>query len=143
MSTSPSKMPTILLYSLWQASLIILHPSGVMYQNQTCNHACRQRRAEGVLVPLIDIPLDEPRCPLEHALADLEWWPVQGIDSERADRIDAILQRWRATVGIRVDRSRLHESEEAWVYTIVEPNGTAVYDGFGTRRAILTWSNSD
>ena len=77
-------LPILDSINMWQASLIIIFPSGVVYRNQTCNHACCQRGEEGILVPLIDIYIDVKECPLNTALMRLEWWPKRGIPEERA-----------------------------------------------------------
>jgi len=136
--------PTILLYSLWQAALVIAWPSGVVYLNQTGGYSCGQRAQEGVVVPLMDIPLDTGRCPLEYALSSLEWISTGlGIDDDRATEIDEILGRFRATQGISVDRERQADSEEAWVYVVAAPADLAEYQRFGSCRGVLTWPNSD
>ena len=55
---------------------------------------------------------------------------------------------------LRIDRSRLNDSMEAWVYVIIDQSfnanmeGESVYyytafKGFACTRAVLTWDNSD
>ena len=68
---------------------------------------------------------------------------LQGIDENRASEIDALLHRYGFGKGITVDRSRLQESEEAWVYVNVEPLEYGLYEGFGSCKGVLVWSNSD
>jgi hypothetical protein len=93
-----------------------------------------------------------------------EPWPTgaQGISAETADAIDAILARTYGPEApphdpaIRVDRERLEESWEAWIYVVVvESLARALPDretgdallpnirGLGTARGVLTWPNSD
>jgi hypothetical protein len=141
--------PRILLYHLNQASLLILGKSGVIYQNQTCGVACAQRCEEGYLVPLADCflvenaPIDTYQCPIEEGLRRMFWGPVQGIDEETASDIDHLLQSSGWTRGLTVDRERMHESEEAWVYVKVAPSELAEYLGFGVCNGVLVWHNSD
>jgi len=135
--------PRILLYNLWQTGLIILCQSGVVYQNQTCGYACIQRTAEGVLVPLLDIPLATKMCPLYVSFDNLDWDSKSGISQTRAVEVDGLLSQWSYTSRIRVDRSYLDDSAEAWVYVTVTPDDTVEYSGFGECKGILTWPNSD
>jgi len=130
-----------------QACLILLAKSGFVYWNQTCGNACAQRGEEGVLVPLLERVLDERRswveCPLYLALADMEWGPVLGIDDKRADEIDALLKRFYATECLSVDRARLAESEEAWVYVRVNPLKFRLGVNVASETGVLVWPNSD
>ena len=141
--------PRILLYTQNQASLLILGKSGVIYQNQTCGVACAQRCEEGFLVPLADCflvenaPIETYQCPIEEGLRRMEWGPVQGINEAKASAIDHLLQSSAWTKGLTVDRERTHESEEAWVYVNVAPAELAEYSGFGIRKGVLVWPNSD
>ena len=71
---------------------------------------------------------------------------VDGLDENDALFIDALLVRWRVASIIEVDRSRLRDSHEAWVWAVItgeEEDG--IYAGLGPypRPAVLTWSNSD
>jgi Family of unknown function (DUF6210) len=132
-----------------QVGVIIMFNSGVVYHNQTCGTACMQRFQEGVLVlptdPLlvIDAPFEVYQCPIEAALRKMTWYAIRGIDSERADEIDTLLKSNGFTSGIAVDRTRLQESEEAWVYVILEPGEYFAYSGFGRCQGVLVWTNSD
>jgi hypothetical protein len=73
----------------------------------------------------------------------MDWDSMTGIDTKRADEIDSLLTGYGFTKNIAVDRSRLNESEEAWVYVTLEPLDYAMYSGFGSCRGILVWNNSD
>ena len=46
--------PVIRLWQLNGIGLIIAHPSGALYTNQTGGFACHHPRMEGVFVPLMD-----------------------------------------------------------------------------------------
>lgn len=132
--------------------LIIKWPSGVFFSNQTGGYACHHPQVEGVFVPLMD--REAPYC---EALEELEryftgekygGWCDNGIDTETADFIDSLLATAIGLQFIKVDRSMLADSEEAWVHAIIypnqyEPRSPVVHgfeDGVG---AVLTWPNSD
>lgn len=46
---------------------------------------------------------------------------------------------------MKVDRSNLEQSFEAWIYVEVEDlnDPIAIINGFGRTKGILTWANSD
>lgn len=132
-------MPNILM-------LVIEHPSGVVYQNQVGGNVCEQARLEGVLAPLGLEPSNVERimrCS----------YGMQGITAGTADIIDSILASDSEGKYVKVDRGRLDECLEAWVYVIVEspmspdpmetPEFFGGWCGFGRARAVLTWPNSD
>ncbi len=143
------EMPRIIL-SLNQAGVIILRDSGVIYQNQTRGNTCKQRCAEGVLalisnpILMTGIPMQLYQCPIEAGLKKIDWdrsYSRVGITC--ADEIDALLQSNGSTKNISVDRTRLKESEEAWVYVKLKPLGSSLYEGSGACDGVLVWSNSD
>ncbi|RKG63588.1 hypothetical protein D7V80_30090 [Corallococcus sp. CA054B] len=73
---------------------------------------------------------------------------ANGIDEETAQEIERILGLSGVTreLGVRVDRARLAESHEAWVYVEVpaQPeNGFASLERLPASKGILTWANSD
>ena len=72
-----------------------------------------------------------------------------GLDSETADQIDSLLRLRKFETGtyLSVDRARMKESMEAWVWIVgdgfpAEINDTAM-SGFSKITGILTWHNSD
>lgn len=141
--------PRIIL-SLNQAGVIILRETGIIYQNQTCGHACIQRCAEGALVLLTDPylitenPVELYQCSVEAGLKQIDWYRCYSrLDTTCADKIDEILQSNGYTKQISVDRTRLDESEEAWVYVKLKPLDYAHYVGFGECDGVLVWANSD
>ena len=87
-----------------------------------------------------EAPGETYRCPIEAALRSMDW--LGRIDEERAKAIDMLLKTSRAA-GISVDRTRLHEAEEAWIPVHLEPVELAEYEGFGNCQGILVWNNSD
>lgn len=139
-----SSQPTILLYALETIGMIIPHPSGVIYQQQTGGYSCIQDRVEGVFVPLFDI--HGQTAELERFFTGHKWRGAcdHGIDLETADFVDGILGKVPGYSGIKVDRRRIADSHESWVYVTCEsPETTGVLEGFEPRSAILTWPNSD
>lgn len=133
----------------FEVMLVIDERSGVFYQNQVGGNVCAQEELEGVLAP---VELDAESVEL---IAHLPYVNRKGISDEIADAIDRVLaavQTKRAIKAdvVRVDRSRLQDSWEAWVYVVVDSPENITDDnffdswlGFGTTRGVLTWPNSD
>jgi hypothetical protein len=132
----------VLLYDCNGLGLILAVPSGVRYRNQAAGHACWKFEIEGVLVP---IPLGEDRIALR-ALEDHFDSGWESLDVDDADAIDGILAA-AAFDFVKVDRTRLHESYEAWVHVRLDPpdpvRHTELFIGLSVDRAVLTWENSD
>ena len=122
----------ISLYDLEQAAVLLLAENGVVYSNQAGGTACMQPKERGTLIPISnDPPLDNfykgaPPFKLTGACQDLV-----GLDSGAAEALDKILSE-AIEHKIQVDRSRLQESMEAWVYVL-----------FNGQKGLLTWPNSD
>ena len=140
-------MRTITLWSMpSEVMLVIEHPSGVVYTNQTGGTSCMQPELEGVLVPL-DL---EPEQTEKLAKLCVE---VPSVSPELADAIDAILAT--APGRLRVDRTLLYESHEAWIHVVGDPppeydpceavtgDWFADWLGFASVRGVITWPNSD
>src|SRR5262245_33146253 len=106
----------VVLWNMDGAAAIVLEPSGVMYANQTCGHACVQSEAEGVLVPFNDDPpLEHPERALSERLS-LLLENAHYLTPDLADEIDAALAAQPDTRCATVDRARLRDSHEAWIY---------------------------
>lgn len=137
--------------------LILLRPSGVLYRNQTGGYICEHPQEEGVFAPLDLEELVQARDDISNHFTGEKWngYCFEGIDAETASFLDAVFTRTanlpfgltQTLPFLRVDRSRLQESHEAWIYVEVEePAGVPEHNpfaGFGTCRAVLTWLNSD
>ena len=140
----------VLLYDLPdEIMLIVEHPSGVRYQNQTGGVTCDQPVIEGVLAPIDVSPAGK------EAIENLMGLDGRlGLTPEMADTMDALLASERCTSWLRVDRERMHASQEAWIYVLIaspetshpgrvkEPYFGSIF-GFGAARGVLTWINSD
>ncbi len=136
------------LVRLWAErtyGLIVLHPTGIRFSNQTGGHACRQSEEEGVFVP---IDLDWPVIEAHFSGPPWQGWCSDRLDEATADFLDSRFQAdaevFASTLKLRVDRERLHESMEAWVYVRFEEEKSdfPLVAGFGTQ-GVLTWPNSD
>lgn len=139
-------MKRVLLWNMPDSIVLIVeHASGVVYQNQVGGDASWQIELQGVLVPL---ELDP------EAARNIEQAPYtssrEGLSQEGADQIDAALAAGPYTRTIKVDRARLGDCWEAWVYVTidapasdqVEVQGNDYFGplyGFGAAKGVLTW----
>lgn len=136
-------MPRVTLWNIEGVMLILLRDSGVIYTNQTGGHACAQPEAEGILAPFNNSPpLDQPDLSTESQLKRV-LTGAQRLTPAQADEVDEILAHWQDTKCAKVDRTRLTDSMEAWVYVDVNECGDDLISGFGPCKGIITWSNSD
>jgi hypothetical protein len=138
--------------------MIIEYPSGITYEAQTGGNLCRQSKMEGVFMLIgndfqDDWRLVGPMSELYEYFAGPPFYgegAIGGLAEEHAAFIDAILRKYRISPNISVDRSRLAESDEAWVYVTISGEEDTEHEfktfaGFGPypRSAVLTWANSD
>ena len=149
-----SGKPTI---DLWRAAglcLIISHPSGVWYEAQVGGYACFHPQMEGVYVPVWEAFPDPQETALYEYFTGPKWVGhcYHGIDDETADFIDRVLSSSAYTQNLTVNRHRLKECMEAWVYVTIasaaDEAGHLVVNGwdfsdFRTTDGVLTWQNSD
>jgi hypothetical protein len=122
--------------------LIIKAATGVRYTSQTSGFACEHPRAEGFFVPL-RTRVGRPELATLSGLFRGDW---SALDAGQADALDSALSR-HGIRSVRVDRSMLAESREAWVHVIVSALAEeAVPLASGSSEdlpAILIWPNSD
>lgn len=110
----------ISLFGLEGLGLIVKHPSGVLYTNQTGGVSCMQPVEEGVLIPLAT------ECSIEAKLADFFASHPATLSNADADSLDAILQTteppWviAPTFFLEVDRGSLRDSMESWLHVRVK-----------------------
>jgi hypothetical protein len=132
--------------------LIIPCSSGVIYSNQTGGILCLKEHLEGVFVPLQDQVLgdqQEKRLYEHFGVAGGRWRGpgTRGLPDDSADLVDAVLQMSGQTRWLSVDRSRLMESQEAWVWVSLPDDIAgatfALLERFPSGPAVLTWPNSD
>lgn len=138
------------LFEFEGIGMILLLPTGVTYSNQAGGLTCHHPQAEGCFVPLSDRSGALVRQLTEHFTGP-KWvgYCSNGIDDETANLIDHLLNELPPAfeVPISVDRARMAESQEAWVYVQVgaPPPGQPVpiVEGLAPCEAVLTWLNSD
>ncbi|MBN1427712.1 MAG: hypothetical protein JXB07_04950 [Anaerolineae bacterium] len=152
-------MALIRLWELAGLALIVEKSTGVHYSNQTGGTTCMQPEIEGVLIPIRnDVELESRRLiSPENDLYQYFAGPphqgtgaCRGLSLEDADFIDGVLKHYKMREYLCVDRERLAESHEAWVFVLVnqEPasdSTTPLYTGLGPypARGVLTWANTD
>jgi hypothetical protein len=131
--------PIIELFNFDGLGLIILFPSGVVYTNQVGGLGCLHPQAEGVFVPL-SIRHKKVLFALQQNFNG-DWHHIKETDAQIVDK----LLRSDGFEFIKVDRTKLEESFEAWIYVDVEKLSEPVplLNGFGKVKGILTWENSD
>lgn len=129
--------------------LIILQPSGAFYTLETGGYACYHALAEGVFVPLHRETDDDQEMLLTAHFTGPKWegWCDEGIDEDTAEYVNYVLSLSPSTSYLKVDRTRLDDSREAWIFVNVsEPTGdpdVARISGFGQCKGVLVWGNSD
>jgi hypothetical protein len=140
------------LIRLWdipnEIMLLVGCSSAVRYRNQVGGVVCASEEIEGVLSPLdLSERAIERICELPYPNG------AQGISVEIADTIDMILKSEPCATFLKVDRDRLEDAWEAWVYVVIDapedsdPARSTDYFGpifgFGSCKGVLTWQNSD
>jgi hypothetical protein len=137
--------PTIHLYDSCGIGIIIQFPSGVFYSNQTGGLTTKQSIEEGVFVPLFSEAIDQEKLLIDYFTGP-KWEGLCGynIDNETADFVDHVLSLIPGSEFVKVDRSRLQDSHEAWIYVeISEASFPPVIENFGKCKGVLIWANSD
>lgn len=129
------------LWHLQGPGLILPASTGVVYTNQTGGNTCMQPEQEGAFVPL-----DVPEV-AEVAIAKMAL-NAHYLRDRSADAVDEVLARYPETAFMKVDRTMLGESMEAWIYVVLDRDPTfAATAGDGqdppATRGVLTWWNSD
>jgi hypothetical protein len=134
----------ICLWNLEQAALIILQSSGVTYFNQTMGNTCFQSEAEGILAPITNDP------PLDNFYVGSLAYKLQKLTGNKhfleesdAEAIDELLATNLGGDTLQVDRTRLRDSYEAWVFVMIDKNNGGDLKDFAGCKAVLTYPNSD
>ena len=150
--------PLIHLYDHMGTAVIIAWQSSVLYSNQAAGSFSTQPELEGVLVPFGNDALLEDQRFVSPEIELMRHFTlgkhcgngaIHGIDEADADVVDGVLKQYRFSRFLEVDRSRLKDSTEAWVWVTVKtdlgPHGTYLFSGFEPypRPGVLTWCNSD
>jgi hypothetical protein len=131
---------TIELDEMTGLGLVIACPSRVAYTNQVGGYACRHPEIEGVFVPLSGNVSEK----LYAFFTGPKWNGrcYDSIDEETASFIDSILRELCLDSSLCVDREKLEESCEAWIWVKISMN-SLLWPGLNEGEGILTWENSD
>jgi len=150
-----AKRPLVKLWEHAGLGLIVEYPSGIVYSNQTCGNLCRQSELEGVFIPLRnDVTPDDRLLGPESELFAYFNDPrtgklgVDGLDAGEVAFMESVLDKYNLSDLISIDRSRLGDSHEAWVYVKLkgeQDTDVPLYAGLGPypRSGVLTWTNGD
>jgi len=138
----PLRIPNekiISLYNLSELGLILEDTtSNVVYLNQTGGLLCHQRYARGIFV----FVENWNKSLLKIIAPYME--NVVGLTAKDADFLDAAFADTDNADHISVDRTKLEQSAEAWIFVKINPDaGSDYYSGFSAKAGILTWENSD
>lgn len=151
----------ICLAQMSGVSFIIPYPSGINYSNKAGGYACKYPSIEGFLVPFGLDDLDSMRvltsleketpeeftAVLHKYFTSYPWGGRcdSGLEIEDADNLDKIFQNYHdlKTIHLHVDRSKLTESMEAWIYVTFDLSDYDLLKGITANSGILTFPNSD
>jgi hypothetical protein len=106
------------LWLLDWLGLILECNSGVGYEHQAGGVFCIRRKMEGALVPLEGDQWPKPsnnRSVLEQLRELFGGHSYPKLTADIADGVDSIFKSSRVTDALRVDRSNLEQSCEAWI----------------------------
>jgi hypothetical protein len=136
--------PIVRLWSLVGAGLIVPRSSGIIYTNQTDGYACDHPSLEGVFIPLSnDYDHERYQDSLECKLCGIFPEGCGAPTPEMCDQFEHLFEQYPETAGIRIDRDKVDESREAWIWVVLEESERHDFQGFGHSAAVLTWPNSD
>lgn len=134
--------------------LIVRHPTGVVYGNQTAGTACAHPEVEGFFVPLVgQASLDDFTEAIHSTICDI--WPEApdvggfGKNSIEAKTAEIVAEQLKCHVGfLEFDFDRIVEMKEAWIpVKIGDPSDLdkryASWGQCGGKDAILTYVNCD
>jgi hypothetical protein len=129
--------PVVTLYESACFGLIVEYPSGVEFMNQVAGYACYHPVLEGFFLPLCSGEFGIEQRVIG-VFGEYGYW--KGITEQMADEVDAVLDSYYLTKELCVDRSRLKETYEAWVWVC---GRCPALSDLGEIRGVLTWENSD
>ena len=113
-------------YGIGAIILLREDPDAIEVSNQVGGHACHHRVATGLVY--FKTTFEGLEEHFEATLGEYGGWCCDGISEKTADFLDQNLKH-RA---FKVDRSKLKDCQEAWIFGFYEGDP-----------AILTWGNSD
>jgi len=133
----------VCLYGLNQLAVILERPTGVWYYNhtgdwhydQTKGEMCDQHYQEGILA-IVEGETGR-LCP-----AIIQYMLNYGLYTEEgADYIDSLFEKYSAPF-LKVNREKLEESHDAWIYVTVDSTKDCsnTLSGFDGKYGVLTWN---
>lgn len=136
----------------WGIGVIISEKTGIVYHSQTGGYACHNHGLEGALIPLF--PKGEFYDKLSKKLDDYFFgnngpyrghcyiYEGKGINEQDADWLDLLFKEFE--VPFKVNRDKLNESEEAWIWIeIFGDMGNLFAEGINGKEGVFVWDNSD
>lgn len=140
--TEREGMINVSLFGLHGHCLIIPGKSGITYSNQVAGASCSQRSLEGILVPVDDWNHDGTLDRIESMILDEE-----ELTEDHAGQIDSLLEDSGFHIPARVDRLKLNDSCESWIWLSLDAEAFQLIEGLslgdGEWSAVLTTENSD
>lgn len=137
------------MFSGLDLGIIVPRPSGVVYSNQAEGCACIRPKLEGIYIPFGFFPERENE-PNHKELSEyfIQKHGNRGcLTIDTANFIDEFLFPAELPFTAYVDRTRLTESYEAWVWLNLTAPNKDNYDYYTTfetpLNAVLVWPNSD
>lgn len=136
-------MKEVRLWDLNGAALIVPMETGVVFSNHVNGFASEERQLEGLLIPINNdcMPQDYLHL-LDVQLGFLFSGAEGGVDRVKAKLLDELFAVFPQTEGLKVDRNRLADSVESWVWVVADEVEDSPYTGFGEMKGVLTWLNS-
>ena len=137
------------IYLQWSevsSGLIIKRRTGIGFSHQTGGYSCTASLQEGILIPLV-IPQKMMEKLNEIFIGKYKGWCNKGIQEEDADFLDSLFQEFRFPV--RVDRTLLQNSMEAWIHVDIvqiDEKSDEQFHGlveFSGEKAVFIFENSD
>lgn len=117
-------------------------PSGAVFQVQCGGLFCDQRQLEGIYLPVYGhYDLSFPSRLVELHPGCWEYRHQLSLTLQEADELDALFSEFAAP--LKVIRTRLHESCEAWAHVEITPNQDRVLSHFSGYKGVLIWPNCD
>ena len=138
-------MKKVTLYNLSGVAAVVPMKTGVIFTNQVGGIACLHPELEGVLVPFNDdYEQEDYKLSLEYQLREIFTENGWGkIIPKQANEIDALLKTFPDTSCAVVNRTKLEESYESWVWCNVVESEHCCLENFGNVEIVLTWCNND
>lgn len=148
-AAAPQMLAGIDLWLLDELVLILELPTRVTYSTQAGGVFCLRKQAEGALVPVdAEWMTNEERGNVLDGLIEVcSGKSLPHLTTEVADMVDEVLRRSKITSGLKVDRNRLDDCAEAWIYVRFDyagsPRTDLPWSGALSGTGVLTWPNSD